>query len=312
MPITRSSLKTGPAIVIYAGATIYFKSGLNLTESIETYNIEVDNFGKVDERVSDRSVIISGTPAGEWENLAVLFPWLAVAIGTRAHGDTDAPLVIHALDGTTYTYHNVALTQMPNLRFAATETLLGEVQWTARVKDNTEPTAANAIFTRASEAFTDATFLLANVKTQAYTLNWGASPWNSFRTVDGVTVTFALNWTPINVDGYGVVDNILTDVGVSATFRPLGIAQTDLDTKLALQGAAGAAQGSSLAARGNDLVITGTDVHVILRGAAAKSAAQEFGMGSLRNGEVAAVATRTFAAGVPVPLAYIGTVAPAP
>jgi hypothetical protein len=62
--------------------------------------------------------------------------------------------------------------------------------------------------------------------------------------------------------------------------------------------------------RGTDLTITGTDVHVIVRGAAARSFGQEFGMGKLRNGELEAVATRTFNAGVALPLAYVGTEAP--
>jgi hypothetical protein len=310
MPITRSSLKTGPAIVTYNGATLYFKQGLKITETIETFNIDVDAFGKVDERVQDRNIVIAGVPAGEWEHLTVLYPWLDAAIGTRAHGDVDVPLVVHAIDGTRYTYHNAALTQMPALRFAATETLLGEVQWTARVKDNTEPTAADSIFTRGTSAFTHAGFSLANIKTQPYTLNWGASPWDSFRTVDGVTVNFETSWSPLTVDGYGVLDNILGGINVSASFRPLNVTQAAIDTKLALQAVAGAAQGSSLAARGTDLVITGTDVHVIIRAAAAKSAAQEFGLASIRNGELQAVATRTFASGVPVPLAYVGTAAP--
>jgi hypothetical protein len=310
MAITRSSLKTGPAIVTFDGATVYFKDGLKLTETIETFDVNVDNYGKVDDRVKDRKVTISGTPAGEWESLSMLFPWLGAVIGSRAHGDTDRALVIHAIDGTRYTYHNATLTKMPTLKFAATETLLGEVEWTARVKDNTEPTAANALFTRDTSTFTDTSFVTANVRTQPYTLHWGSSPWDAFATVDGVEVSFDTSWQDLMVDGYGVLDQILSDVQVSAKFKPLGITQADIDAKLLLQGAAGAAQGSSLNARGTDLVITGSSVHVILRGAAAKSMGQEFGMGKLRNGEMEVVATRTFASGVAVPLAYVGTAAP--
>jgi hypothetical protein len=310
MPLARSTLKTGPAIVTFAGATFYFKTGLRLTEELETFEIPVDNFGKVDERVRDRRVQIVGTPAGEWEDLAVLWPWLASAIGTRAHGDTDRALVIHALDGTVYTYHNATLTQMPSLRFAATETLIGEVQWTARVKDNTEPSAANSLFTRSSAAFSDVSFLTANVKTQQYTLNWGSSPWNAFHTVDGVTVDFPITWQPLTVDGYGVVDQILEDIQVTARFRPLGVAQADIDAKMLLQGDAAATQGASLNAKGVDLVISGTGVWVKLTAAAAKNMGQEFGMGKLRNGEMLAVATRAFATGVAQPLAVVTTAEP--
>jgi len=311
MPIQRSTLKTGPAILTHDGATYYFKSGLQLTEEVQTFDIPVDTFGPVDQRVQDRRVTITGTPAGEWENLANLWPYLGSNIGTRAHGDTDRALVIHALDGTIYTYHNATLVNMPSLLFAATQTLIGQVTWEARVKDNTEPTDANAIFTRSNGAFTDTSFVTANVKTQPYTLNWGASPWDAFKTVDGVQVEFATTWQPLSVDGYGVLDQILESISVTARFKPLGPSQTDIDAKLAMQGVAGAAQGASLNARGTDLVITGTDVHVILRAAAARTMGQEFGMGKLRNGEMGAVATRSFDAGAAVPLAYIGTSAPA-
>ena len=311
MPLQRSTLKTGPAIVIFDSASIYFKNGLTLSEELETFEIPVDNFGKVDDRVRDRRVRISGVPAGEWENLSVLFPWLASPIGTRLHGDTDRPLVIHALDGTRYTYHNATLTTMPSLRFAATETLIGNVEFTARVKDNTEPSADNSLVTRDSATFTDASFSTAAVKTQPYSLAWGSDPWDDFQTTDGVSVEFAMQTDPLSVDGYGVLDEILRDIQVTARFSPLGLTQANLDSKLLIQGNAASQQGASLNARGEDLVITGTDVHVILRAAAAKSQAQEFGMGKLRNGEMMAVATRSFDVGVAEALAYVGTSAPA-
>jgi hypothetical protein len=313
MAITRSSIKTGPAIVGYNGAKIYFKDGLTLNETVETFDLSVDNWGpKTDQRVQDRYATVSGTPAGEWRDLAVLWPWLNSPVGTRLHGDTDTPLVIHALDGTLYTYHNAAITTMPALTFAATQTLLGNLEFTCRVKDNTEPTAAGAIFTRSTATFTDASFQIARVRTQPYTLKWGAAPWDNFKTTEGVSVEFGLSTEDITADGYGVLDQILTGVDVTAKFTPLGVAQAALDAKLALQGAAAAAQGASLHAKGETLLITGVDVHVALYNVAARTAAQNFGMTKLRAGEVEAVATRGFdESNNPLPLAYLGTEPPA-
>lgn len=313
MAINRSSLKTGPAIVTHDGAVNYFSGGLKLTEETETFEINVDTIGKADERVKDRKVTISGKPSGTWDNLAALFPWVTVAIGTRIHGDTDKALVIHCLDGTRYTYHNAALTKMPSLKFAATETLIGDVEWTARVKNNTEPTAANSIFTRDSSPFTDKSLIIANIKTQSYMLTWGSDGWSSFRTVDGVEVSFDLKTQDLSVDGYGVLDQVIEGLGVTAKFKPIGPTQAEIDAKLALQGVAGAAQGSSLNARGEDLIISGASVYVIIRAAAAKSSGQEFDMSKLRNGELLAVATRSFdMANAALPLAYVGTSAPLP
>ncbi|MDR2463702.1 MAG: hypothetical protein LBD30_07995, partial [Verrucomicrobiales bacterium] len=145
MAIQRSSIKTGPAIVKYNGAVIYFKDGIEIAETVETFDSAVDNYGpKTDQRVKYRHATISGKPAGEWRDLAILWPWLNASVGVRVHGDEDKELVIHAKDGTLYTYHNAAITKMPNLKFAATATLLDQIEFTCRIKDTTEPTAANA------------------------------------------------------------------------------------------------------------------------------------------------------------------------
>jgi hypothetical protein len=311
MAITRSTLKTGPAIVTFDSAVVYFKNGLRITETIETFPVTVDTIGKADERIRDRSVSIAGTPAGEWESLAMLYSHLALNIGDRLHGDDDDALVVHAINGDRWTYHNAALKRMPNLKFAATETLMQECEWVARVKDNTEPTAANSIFTRDTAPFTDTSLSLAAIKTQPYALEWGADPWDSFATAEGIDVTFATRWQPLPLDGHGIVDEILEDIEVTASFKPLGLTQAQIDTKLAIQGAAGSAQGFSLNARGDDLNIVGTDVYVRLRGVTAKVMGAEFGMGKLRNGQIQAVATRDFDTGAALPIAYVGTAAPA-
>jgi hypothetical protein len=311
MAIKRSSIKTGPAIVGYNGAKIYFRDGIIITETVETFDIAVDNWGpKTDQRVKDRFATVSGTPAGEWRDLAVLWPWLNAPVGTRLHGDTDTALTVHALDGTLYTYHNAAITKMPGLRFAATETMLDSIEFTCRVADETEPTEAGAIFTRSTAEFTDKSFQLARVKNQPYALKWGSAPWDDFKTSEGVTVEFDLQTEDVTCDGYGVLDQILTGVGVSARFSPM-LPQSAIDAKLALQGAAASAQGASLNARATDLIISGPDVYVALYSVAAASAGQNFGMAKLRNGEISAVATRGFDAdNKPLPLAYLGTEPP--
>ena len=313
MPTQRSLIKTGPAIVLHDGATHYFKTGLTIDEQIETFDVVVDAFGKVDERVKDRRAIIKGTPSGEWESLAQLFPHVAAPVGSRIFGDAaDVPLVIHAIDGTRWTYHNVALTTMPALAFGATETLLGEADWTAITADGADPAAADSLVTRDTAAFADTSFLTAKILTQRYSLAWGAAPWDAFRTEAGVKVAWNLTTADITADGLGVVDKMITGLGVTATFKPLGIAKAAIDAKLALQGAAGAALGASLNARGEDLAISGTGVYVVIRGAAAKSAQSLFGLQAQRNGDLVAVATRTFTNGVADPLAYVGTAAPQP
>lgn len=71
----------GPAIVTYRGATFFSKGDITLSIAPNLFGIEVDAFGLVDRRVSDQPVKVSFVPAGEWENLAVLFAYANVPMG---------------------------------------------------------------------------------------------------------------------------------------------------------------------------------------------------------------------------------------
>lgn len=310
MAISRNTIKTGPAIVIYDGASIYFKGGLTINETIETFLVESDVHGKGDERVSKRMATVSGVPVGAWKNLGVLFPHLNAKMGKRLHGDTDKALVIHSLAGEKWTFHNGAVRQMPELIISPRETMLGNMEFVCRTKDAADPADANSLVTKTTEAFADTTFSTAEILTQVCTLNWGTSPWDDFRTADGVRINLNTTWSPIPYD-VDDVDEELTGLDIECRFRPIGIAQADIDAKLNIQGNANAATGASLNARGTDLVITGTSVYILLTGMAAKSQASNFGLGNgSRHGEMVAVATRTFEEGVANQLLYVGTEEP--
>ena len=71
----------GPAIVTYRGGTFFSKSDIILEVAPELFNIDLEAFGKVDERVSAQPVKVRFTPAGEWENLSVLYPYAKIPYG---------------------------------------------------------------------------------------------------------------------------------------------------------------------------------------------------------------------------------------
>jgi hypothetical protein len=71
----------GPALVKFRGKSFYSQGDILLQTTLSTFDIIVDRYAKVDERVSDQPIRISFTPAGEWENLLVLYPYSNTLLG---------------------------------------------------------------------------------------------------------------------------------------------------------------------------------------------------------------------------------------
>lgn len=307
MPIARTSILRGPAIVTYDSQSFYSKSDILLELGVETFDIDASAFGKVDERVIERVARVRFTPAGEWEALAVLWPYGATTIGASVFTGTDKPLVIQTLDGTRLTFNAAAVTRMPSLRLSARETMIGEVEFTALGKDNEAWTVSNNLVATSSAAFSDTNFSIPAILTQPYTAVWDTgvgSPWNPFQTFDGFTVNFDLSLSPLTTDADGVVDMMFSRLGVSVQCQPLGITEAQMITALRLQGA-GNARGRSLSANSHDLVLTGavTSTAVItINSAQMKMGGAGFGPTTPRIAPVTFVATREFSTGTPVAL----------
>lgn len=82
MSVNPATILGGPALVQYRGATFYSKGAITLESSKETFQIEADRFGIVDERVQEENIRVSFEPAGEWENLTILWPYAATLLGS--------------------------------------------------------------------------------------------------------------------------------------------------------------------------------------------------------------------------------------
>lgn len=303
----RTTVKSGPAILTWNGATIYFKNGLTIEEQRADFAVEVDTFTGKDMRVEDRMATLKGVPSGQWKDLAILFPWLSSAPGARLHSASDLAAVVHFLDGDKFTYHNAALAQMPSLTFSPTKTLLGEIVLECRTKNNVLASVADSFVTRTNVAFDDTSFSFADILTQAYTLNWGASPWNDFHTVDGVVISSKLSWREIVADSIGVVDKMLTALEVSASFTPIGMTQAGIDAKLALQDDASAVRGASLSALADTFSLTGTGVYVELRSAFLRMESITAGRDKERHGKMEAVATQGISGGAAIAQLLVAT-----
>lgn len=222
--------------------------------------------------------------------------------------DRDFPLIIHTFAGVKLTLYNAAVVKMPTIVLSSVKSLLGAITFEAFLRNGADWSTAGSRWAIANEALADTSFAPANVITQAYAAAWGnAAPWSSFETKEGWTIDFNEAFEAVMTDRLRTLTRRLTSLDVSAKAIPAGIDESQMLTKLLLQGN-GAVAGRSLS--GDDLSISATGVYVRLYGAALKASSQHFSVGKERMGELSWVATRTFAAGAPNPLFFVGSASP--
>jgi len=325
MPIIRNNIIKGPAMVTYRGQKFFAKDDIQLSTSLDTFNVESSAHGKLDERITARKVEVSFTPVGALTSayINVLWPFSAMRLGksifhpasyATPNSGTDFPLVINTLAGTMITLKSAAITKMPDLELSATKTSIGSVTFTGIGEDNTDWNDANNLMTIAAGAFTDSdlgTLLLTDIKTVGYQATWGTvAGFVNFNSSNGFKVSFDMSLKPIETDELGVVDMVFADLNASASCMPLGLTEAQLLLATGLQEAT-TKRGGSFSAAGNDLVIGGYvvgDPKVTITKAAIKQGGMAFGAATPRIGGLSFVATRNFTAGVPDPLFVIETV----
>lgn len=307
MSLDRATIERGPALITFDSATFYSKGDIAVTPVINTLEIQTSRFGKVDERHRTRMVTVEFELAGEWESLAVLFPYASTNIGASVFGATDKPLVINTVGGKKLTLPAAAVTRMPSIMASVSKTLLGRVQFTGILANDTEPDDAGSYFVAANEAYPgDAGFSAAAIKTLAYASAWGASPFDAFHTEEGWQIDFDLKLKEDTADGLGVIDMMFDSLAVSARAVPVGPTQAQLLAKLQMEEKLGASIATT-----DHLNISATGVYIRLYNAALKAGAFAHGSQVKTNREFTWIATRSITAGAPDPLFYVGTAAPA-
>lgn len=235
---------------------------------------------------------------------------IAVSAGT---GETriieQEPLIIQSVDGKLITFHVAAVSQMPDFIGSAVQSIIGEVSFEIFRKNGVPAATADSRFSIAANAFAvDTTFDPDAIITQPYTGTWGAAPWDSFSSKNGFRASFAMGLAAIEDDACGVIGRRLTSVRAQVSGQPTNATELMAFTALKLQGA-GAGRGRSLT--GPDFDLTGTGVFARIYGAALRSAPQVFSAQNDRAGDFTWTGSRTFTAGVPGPVFFIGTGAPA-
>jgi hypothetical protein len=220
------------------------------------------------------------------------------------------PLTIQTQAGVLITYLNVAVSQMPEIIGSAVSTAVGEVTFEAFLSDGQDWSGTNSLYTQVNNPWPgDPSFNPANILTGEISAVWGAlAPWNLFSTKNGWRISFAMSLTPVEVDSVGLVTRRLSNLVVTARATPLGIQESDLQNALYLQGT-NSSRGRSLSTYGANLNLSAVagNLGVKLYNAAIKGGPELFSNKVDRVGEVTWVATRTYNAGVPQPLFYVGS-----
>lgn len=298
--IDRSTVIRGPGTVQLGSVKMCDHDSIKADLKIESFDVPVSAYGIVDTRRKDITGAISFRPCGEITAaiLAALFPHGSPSIGASLFGATDTSCIVHSTAGQKATFHSAALTKMPSLKLSTTETAFSSAaEITALVKNNTARTADASFYSIASETWAGV-FDVANVKGGAYQGTWGTGPGITFQTAEGWDVEFDMQTAPQYCDGVGTFDVLLSGVTARAKCRPVGLSESTLLGYLNLQGA-NAVMGGSMRS-GLDLVITASGgLTVTLKEAALVIGPMEWGMNSLRVGEIGFVAHRAIAAGVP-------------
>jgi len=305
MAIDRVNLKSGPAKVTYDSATYFTREDIVVRHDPRWEAVPTSMHGVVDDVALDLVIPIGLRLWGAWENLTKLFPaaFLTPDIGARVYGTSDLPLVIHGKNGDLVTYHNARLTRMADLflgvdahRFEA------DAIFTALLKNNTNPEAADSYFTQQiSQAYTDTTFAMTNYKRERITAAWGAvAGFTAIIAKSGWRISWDLVLAPDVVDGHGTVDMIVEGLKVRAMCIPIGPTMAQVATAANLQGTSNplgrlSRGGATVAA---DLVLTGAGTSLTLKNAAIKQNATHWGVRPLRQGEVVWETTVGFTAGV--------------
>ncbi len=221
------------------------------------------------------------------------------------------PLTIQTIDpanGQLITLFNAAVTKMPDINATATATLLGDVEFEAFIVDGSALSDAASLYSIQSSPYQgDTTFDPANILTQPINVSWGAvAPWDSFYTKNGVKISFNLALQNIDIDGYGILSKRISDLSVMAKLTPIGAEASDLLTALQLQGS-GAAIGRSMGQNGHNLNLSATGFYARLYQAGLQGGPELFSRSKDRIGEITFIATRSFTAGVPNALFFVGT-----
>jgi hypothetical protein len=303
----------GPAIITWNGKSYYSKAGITASFKRDTFNVETDFDGQIDERVKAQRTEITFQPDGQVSGLNKYFPYAAAQIGSSVFGASPLPLVIQTKfggasnTGQTITYPRAAITTLPQLRLRPGDTLFGDITFTCLGNPTVQPNTAGAWQAIADAAFADTSFDETAIITDIYTASYGAAPYNAIGSMAGFELDFAMATETISSDDFGVVDMILKSLTATAKFAPSNLTEAQVQALLNNQGTGYVFPGQSLSKNNTDLVIAGSGngahtLTVTIKNAGPKQATFMYAANKHRFNAVEFSSKRTWTSGVANPL----------
>lgn len=257
----------GPAIVTWNGYSYYSKAGFKAELKRDTFFIESNFDGKIDERAKSQHTEVSFQPVGMMTNLATgqaYFPYTVASIGNSIFGSSALPLVIVTKNGgtsnlgQTITYNRAAVSKLPQLRLKPSDTLFGDMTFTCLGVPTVQPNTAAAWNAVASATFADTTFDETKIVTDIYSAAYGATPYNAMGSMAGFEIDITAELATITADDYGIVDMVLKGLTATAKFAPSNLTEAQVNTLMNQDGTNYVYPGQSLAKANKDLVIVGS------------------------------------------------------
>jgi len=147
MPVTRTTLLSGPAAATFNGHTFFARDGILVTPALELEAVDSDAQGVLDATATYAPVTIKFTPSAPFADLIALYPYAMGTPGMSLFGSADTPLVLVAANGVRLTFYAVAIIQMPDLTLSANDTAAGAVTFLALGARSLPITAANRLVT---------------------------------------------------------------------------------------------------------------------------------------------------------------------
>jgi hypothetical protein len=292
----------GPAYINRGTLWVYTEDDIVVDYKRETWNPKGSITGNLGERLKSTHVEISCKPVGEAESLTGYWPFGPTDIGKSILAAT--PLAIIPMVGNKITFPRSGVLQMPSLSLAPLNTAWQAMKFICLGDPAVEPTNAAYFQTIAAiaggEGSADTHFDQTKVVSPRYLGTWGAAPFDALESEAGWEVTPIMETKMMQGANWGLLDVILTSLGVSARASLINITEAQYDTLMKLQGATALRPGDTISSSGDDrdLVIAGTGLSVTLKHMGVSEAQLRYGAGTFRQGPVKFVNRRTWTTGV--------------
>lgn len=300
-----TTILSGPCKLVFDSATIYSQGNVEVKLIEERFDIKADGLRMIQQRPKDRRYEITLTPAGEFKNLSVLWPYASSVIGTKIFSNKS--LTIWSRDSTANkrVFSNAAITKLAPIRASTGQTMLGSMTLTAILKDGAVPGDSDAYVVQSDDTWPSEAMDISTIITPVFARSWGSSPWDAFFVgPDGMEFDFPLGLKPHPVDGLGTVNMRITSHEATCKFTPLGLTEAQIRTAVGANATFGSAPST------NNLIAAGTGCHLTLYAAQMQDAAFTFGADAERLGALTAKATQTLSAGALNPIYRIAAAAP--